>query len=162
MVKVLIAYDTKYGNTQRVAELIADGLKAAGSEAFVENMKKVNVDEAAGFDAILIGSPNHMGRPTRTFKKFVGKLQKANLKDKALAAFDTYVGQKDEQEIIHPGGGEFQKALRRMEAHLKDKVPHLKLISPGLSIAVGGMKGPILDADLPNCKEFGQKLVLQI
>ena len=162
MVKVLVAYDTKYGNTQRVAELIAEGLKAAGAEAVVENMKKVNVDEAVGFDAILIGSPNHMGRPTRTFKKFVGKLQKANLKDKTLAAFDTYVGQKDEKEIIHPGGGEFQKALRRMEEHLKAKFPNLKLIAPGLSIAVGGMKGPILDADLSTCKEFGQKIAAQL
>ncbi len=162
MVKVLVAYDTKYGNTQRVAELIADGLKVAGAEAVVENMKKVNIDEAAGFDAILIGSPNHMGRPTRTFKKFVGNLQKANLEDMTLAAFDTYIGQKDEQEIIHPGGGEFQKALRKMEEQLKAKLPNLKLISPGLSIAVGGMKGPILDPDLPNCKEFGQKIAAQL
>lgn len=160
--KVLIAYDTKYGNTQRVAELIADGLKAAGAVAVVESMKKVNIDEAVGFDAILIGSPNHMGRPTRTFKKFVGKLQKANLKEKTLAAFDTYVGQKDEQDIIHPGGGEFQKALRRMEEQLKTKLPNLKLIIPGLSIAVGGMKGPIIDADLPKCNEFGQKIASQL
>lgn len=162
MVKVLVAYDTKYGNTQRVAELIAEGLKAAGAEAVVENMKKVNVDEMLGFDAILIGSPNHMGRPTRTFKKFVSKLQKTDMKDKSLAAFDTYIGQKDEQEVIQPGGGEFQKALRRMENQLKDKVPHLKLITPGLSIAVGGMKGPILDVDLPKCNEFGQKIASQL
>jgi flavodoxin len=161
-VKVLVTYDTKYGNTQRVAELIADGLKAAGAETVVENMKKVNLDEAGGFDAILIGSPNHMGRPTRTFKKFVSKLQKADLTDKSLAAFDTYIGQKDDQENIQPGGGEFQKALRRMEALLKDKLPHLKLITPGLSIAVGGMKGPVVETDLPKCKEFGQKLIPQL
>lgn len=161
MVKVLIAYDTKYGNTQRVAELIADGLKAAGAETVVENMKTVNFDEASGFDAILMGSPNHIGRPTRTFKKFVGNLQKAALKAKFLAAFDTYIGQKDDQEVIQPGGGEFQKALRKMENYLKEKLPHLKLITPGLSIAVGGMKGPIIDADLPNCKEFGQKIASQ-
>ncbi|MFX0079700.1 MAG: flavodoxin family protein [Candidatus Hermodarchaeota archaeon] len=160
--KVLVAYDTKYGNTQRVAELIAEGLKAAGAVAVVENMKKVNFDEAESFGAILMGSPNHMGRPTRTFKKFVDKLQKANLKDISLAAFDTYVGQKDEQEVIQPGGGEFQKALRRMEDHLKDKLPHLKLITPGLSIAVGGMKGPIVEANLPKCNEFGQKIASQL
>lgn len=162
MMKVLVVYDTKYGNTQRVAELIAEGLKAVGAEPVVENMKKVNFDAAVGFDAILMGSPNHIGRPTRTFKKFVGKLRKAELKDKSLAAFDTYIGQKDEQEVIQPGGGEFQKALRRMEDHLKEKLPHLKLITPGLSIAVGGMKGPIVEADLPKCKEFGQNLVSQL
>lgn len=160
--KVLVVYDTKYGNTQRVAELIAEGLRSTGAEAVVENMKKVNLDEAGGFDAILMGSPNHIGRPTRTFKKFVGKLKKANLKEKSLAAFDTYVGKKDDQEVIQPGGGEFQKALLRMEKQLKEKLPHLKLISPGLSIAVGGMKGPILDADLPKCNEFGQKIASQL
>ena len=29
---------------------------------------------------------------------------------------------------------------------------------PGLSIKVGGMKGPIVEEDLSKCKEFGIKL----
>jgi len=33
-----------------------------------------------------------------------------------------------------------------------------KTLSGGLSIKVGGMKGPIVDEDLPKYKEFGIKL----
>jgi hypothetical protein len=31
-------------------------------------------------------------------------------------------------------------------------------VSSGLSIKVGGMKGPIIDEEIPKCKEFGIKL----
>ena len=157
MVKVLVTYDTKYGNTQRVGELIAEGLKAASADVSVENMKEVNFNEVGSFDAILMGSPNHMGRPTRTFNKFVDKLRKADLKNKTLVAFDTYIGQKVEG-IYQPGSNQFQKALSKMEERLRDKMPSLKLISPGLSIAVSGMKGPIVKSEIPKCKEFGQKI----
>ncbi|MFW9830527.1 MAG: flavodoxin family protein [Candidatus Thorarchaeota archaeon] len=162
MVKTLVAYDTKYGNTQRVAELIGDGLKEAGVEVSVENMKEVNFDTVAGYEAILMGSPNHIRRPTRTFKKFVGKLRKLKLRNKTLVAFDTYVGQKNENEVIQPGGDQYQVAMLKMEDHLRDKLPDLKLLVPGLSIAVAGMEGPIVDAEIPKCKEFGKKIASQL
>lgn len=52
----------------------------------------------ARFDTILISSPNHMGRPTRSIRKFVDKLGKLNLEGKQVAVFDTYLG------------GDFEKA----------------------------------------------------
>ncbi len=162
MVKVLVAYDTKYGNTQRVAELIVEGLHEAGVEVSVENMKEVNFDTVAAYDAIFMGSPNHMFRPTRTFKKFVGKLRKLDLTDKTLVAFDTYIGKKDENDVMQPGGGQYQKALLKMEKHMHNKLPKLKVLAPGLSIAVGGMEGPILDVEIPKCKEFGTKIAPQL
>ncbi len=63
---------------------------------------------------------------------------------------------------MHPGGPEFQKAMTRMEEHIQEKLPHLRVIRPGLSIAVGGVKGPIIDADIPKCKEFGKKVAAQL
>lgn len=150
MVKVLIAYDTKYGNTQRVAELIAEGLKEKGSDTSVQNMKKVDFNSVEQFDAILMGSPNHIGRPTRTFHKFVGKLRKHPLKGKLIVAFDTYVE------------GQFEKAMKKMEETLQGKMPENKLLTPGLSIKVAGMKGPIVESELPKCKEFGHKIASQL
>ncbi|MEM3538559.1 MAG: hypothetical protein QW193_02585 [Nitrososphaerales archaeon] len=46
-----------------------------------------------------------------------------------------------------------------MEKQINEKIPELKMISPGLSIRVQGIKGPILEKDLPKCKEFGNKIV---
>jgi hypothetical protein len=49
-----------------------------------------------------------------------------------------------------------------MEKRINEKIPGLKLIVPGLSIKVGGMKGPIVDGEPPKCKEFGKKIATQL
>ena len=45
-----------------------------------------------------------------------------------------------------------------MESQISKKVTGLKIATPGLSILVEGMKGPIADGELPKCKEFGAKI----
>jgi len=112
--------------------------------------KKVDLNQIANYDAILIGSPNHFGGPTRGIKKFIDKLGKLNLGEKQFAVFDTYLGE------------DFEKAVKKMEKRINEKVPELEMIAPGLSIRVQGMKGPIAEAELPKCKEFGKKLATQI
>lgn len=145
--KVLILYDTKYGNTKRVAELIREGINAVeGNVITIENVKEIDLDREETYDLILIGSPNHMGSYTPNVKKFIKNLPKASLKGKSFAVFDTYMGK------------DFEKAVKKMEKQINKVMPNLNKISPGLSIKVGGMKGPIVDEDLPKCKEFGIKL----
>lgn len=151
MAKVIVVYESKYGNTKFVAETIIEGLKKVkGIETVLSELKKVDLNEIPGYDAILVGSPNHLGGPTRGIKKFIDKLGKLNLKGKMGAVFDTYLG------------GNFEKAVQKMEKRINEKVPGLKLVVPGLSIKVQGMKGPILEGELPKCKEFGNKIATQM
>ena len=149
--KVFVVYDTKWGNTKLVAETIVEGMKEVkGIEAAISDVKGVNLENVAEADAILIGSPNHWGGPVRGVKKLIDKLGKLDLKAKWAAVFDTYLG------------GDFEKAVKKMEKRIGEKVLRLKLIVPGLSIKVGGMKGPIVDGELPKCKEFGKKIANQL
>jgi flavorubredoxin len=151
LAKVIVVYESKYGNTKLVAETIIEGLKKVkGIETVLSELKKVDLKEIPGYDAILVGSPNHFGGPTRGVKKFIDKLGKLNLKGKSVAVFDTY------------GSGNFEKAVQKMEKKINEKVPGLKLVTPGLSIKVQGMKGPILEGELPKCKEFGNKIATQM
>jgi len=151
LAKVIVVYETKYGNTKLVAETIIEGLKKVkGIETALSELKKVDLNEIPDYDAILVGSPNHLGGPTRGVKKFIDKLGKLNLKGKLGAVFDTYMG------------GNFEKAAKKMEKKINEKVPGLKLVAPGLSIKVQGMKGPILEEELPKCKEFGNKIATQM
>jgi len=137
--KVFVVYDTKYGNTKLLAEAIVEGMKEVeGIETAISDVEEVNLENLADYDAILIGSPNHMGGPVRGIKKLIDKLGKLDLRAKWAAVFDTYVG------------GDFEKAVKKMEKRIAEKVPGLKLIASGLSIRVEGMKGPIVDEDLPN------------
>jgi menaquinone-dependent protoporphyrinogen IX oxidase len=145
--KVLIGYDTKYGNTKKVAELIGEGLKTVeGNTVSIENVKEVNLEQDETYDLLLIGSPNQVGSPVKAVKKFIKKLPTAPLKANNFAVFDTYAGK------------DFEKVSRKLEDQIAKLIPNMKKLSPGLSIKVGGMKGPIVDEELPKCKEFGIKL----
>jgi len=145
--KILIAYDTKYGNTKKVAELIAEGLKTVEENTIsLENVKEINLEKDETFDLILIGSPNQMGAHISSVKKFIKKLASSSLKGNSFAVFDTYV-KKD-----------FEKATGKMEKQIAKVMPNMKKVSSGLSIKVGGLKGPIIEEELPKCKEFGIKL----
>ena len=145
--RVLIVFDTKHGNTQRVAELIADGINSVeGNETEVVNVKDFNLSGEMTYDLILIGSPNHVGTYTKSIKKFIKNLSGSTVNFNSFAAFDTYMK------------GDFEKAVKKMEKQLTETFPNSTMAFSGLSIKVGGMKGPIVEEDLSKCKEFGLKL----
>jgi len=151
LVKVFVVYDTKYGNTKLVAEKILEGMREVeGIETAISDVESVDLEKVADSDAILIGAPNHLGSPTRTISKFIDKLGKLDLKAKWVAVFDTYLGK------------DFEKAMKKMEKRIGEKVHGLKIITSGLSIRVDGMKGPITDGELPKCKAFGKKIATQL
>jgi hypothetical protein len=49
-----------------------------------------------------------------------------------------------------------------MEKGISEKVPGSRLVAPGLSIRVQGMKGPISVGELPRCIEFGNRIATQM
>lgn len=151
MVKALVVYESKYGNTKRVAETIVEGMKEVdGIEAYIKELKEVDLEKVADYDVVLIGSPNHIGGPTRGIKGFIDKLGELQLKGKMFAAFDTYMGK------------DFEKAVKKMEKRISERAPELKQISGGLSIRVQGIKGPIVENELTKCREFGKKIAAQL
>lgn len=96
MPNVLVVYESKYGNTERVAEAIIEGMKEiSGVEASLRERKGVNYEELPNYDAILIGSPNHMGNALHSILGFIGKVGKLKLEGKPVAVFDTYRGVYD-------------------------------------------------------------------
>jgi len=151
MARVLVVYETVFGNTKTVAESIVEGLReVSGIEATLSKPRGVDLNQLVGYDAILVGSPNHAGGATRGIKKFIDKLGKINLEGKLAAVFDTY------------GGQDFEKAVKKMEKQIGEKAPGLKLAALGLSIQVEGLRGPIAEGELPKCREFGVKIATQL
>ncbi|MGD8507012.1 MAG: flavodoxin family protein [Candidatus Bathyarchaeota archaeon] len=151
MAKVIVAYESKYGNTKLVAQTIIEGMKEVeGLEVVLSELREVDFDEIPEYDAILIGSPSHWGGPTRGVRKFIDKLGKLRLEGKLFAVFDTCLG------------GDFEKAVKKMEKRISEKISGVKRIAPGLSIKVQGMKGPLIEGELSKCKDFGNKIATQI
>ena len=151
MAKVLLVYESKYGNTKLVAETIAEGIKeVSDNQTTIYELKEINPKQPPDFDMVLIGSPNHMGRHTGGIKKFINGLGKLDVKGKYAAVFDTYMAK------------DFEKAVKKMEKQIVEKAPGLTLAAPGLSIRVDGMKGPISSDELPKCKEFGVNIATRL
>jgi len=154
----MIVYDTKYGNTEKVAKCIGDGITSIqGNEVIVSNVKDVKLKKDDSYDLLLVGSPVHFGKHVGSIKKFINKLPKTQPKLNAYTIFDTYMG--DDSETAEEGVCSYTKMIDKFENQINETLPGLKRLSPGLSIKVDGMKGPIADGELPKCKDFGKKLV---
>lgn len=150
---VFVVYDSKYGNTQNVAAHIVKGLKELdGVETALANIKDVDMQKIATYDALIIGAPNHMGQPSRAALKFVDGLSKVELNAKWGVAFDTYF-----QRVRN-----LAKAMRKLEKQMEKKLPKLTLVTPGLSIKVKGVNGPIAEGELSLAVDFGKRIGKQL
>jgi multimeric flavodoxin WrbA len=152
LVKVFVLYDSKYGNTKLAAEKILEGImESSGIETEISCVKVIDPGKLADYDAIVLGSPNHMGRPSQTMKKFIDRLAEQNLKAKSVAVFGTYAGKERED-----------RAVKQLENMAAKKLHRHILISPGLSVRVSGIPGPIVEGELAKCLEYGKKIATQI
>jgi menaquinone-dependent protoporphyrinogen oxidase len=67
--KVLVAYASKYGATEGIAQRIVETLRQRGLEADVRSCK--DVDKASGYDAYVVGSATYEFNWRRSARKFV-------------------------------------------------------------------------------------------
>lgn len=151
MAKVIVVYETKYGNTKLAAEEIIGGMREVpGIEAHLCLPKEADWNGIADYDAIIIGSPTHAGRPTMGIRHFIGRLGKIKIEGKMAAVFDL-------RSSPSPG-----YAVTKMEKQIAKDVPGLKLLAPGISLQVSGVKGPLVEGELSRCREFGHKIASRL
>ena len=84
----LVVYDSQYGNTKRIAQAIADTLRAFGQAQAV----RVDPDRSfkfQGVDLIILGCPTQGFRPTPAMQSFLGTVSYQSLSGLAVACFDT-------------------------------------------------------------------------
>jgi len=84
----LIVYDSQYGNTKRIAQAIADALRAFGQAQAV----RVDPDRSfkfQGVDLLIVGCPTQGLRPTPAMQSFLGTVSYQSLSGLAAACFDT-------------------------------------------------------------------------
>lgn len=97
VVRVLVAYHSRSGNTERMAEAVVEGVKlVAGTEVLLKRVGQVTAEELFAADAVVVGSPvywSNMAGEVKTFFdnwqfKF-GVFPEFKMKNKVGAAFAT-------------------------------------------------------------------------
>ena len=120
MKRVLIAYYSHTGNTEKMARYIAEGLRIAGHEAEVRSIAEIKSGkDLLGYDGYIFGCPTyHMDIP-KPFKTFLDLAAKVDLMGKIGGAFDCRT---------HPSSNETSVAgmiFTRMESEFKMKMTPL-------------------------------------
>ena len=80
MKKILVAYASRTGNTGKMAEFIAEGVRLSGQGADVKKIADIKDESAlAGYDGYVFGCPTYHKDITQGMKTFLFVAEKANL-----------------------------------------------------------------------------------
>jgi flavorubredoxin len=91
MPKALIVFATRTGETSKIADLIAEGLRMSLVEVDVLNANKIGKPEdLQGYDALVLGSATYHGEMLQSMKTLLFLAEKAGLKDKIGGAFGAF------------------------------------------------------------------------
>jgi flavodoxin len=89
--KILVVYDSYFGNTEKVAQAIGEAL----GDAAVKRPGDVEAGELSGLDLLIVGSPTRAFRPSDAVKDFLKKIPSGGLKGVKVASFDTRIARED-------------------------------------------------------------------
>ncbi len=91
MAKALIVYVTRTGETQRIGELIAEGIRISGHDATVLSNKDIKKEsDLQGYAALIFGSPTYHGEMMQGMKTLLFLAEKAGLEGKIGGAFGAF------------------------------------------------------------------------
>jgi flavodoxin len=69
MSKVLIVYASRSGETEKMANIIAEGVRFSGNEAVVKSVKDIGSEnDTDEYDALLLGSATYHGSMIQPMK----------------------------------------------------------------------------------------------
>jgi len=99
--KVLIAYFSLTGKTEKMAEYIAEGVRFSGQQAVVKKISDIkSANDLADYDGYIFGSPTYHRDMAEPMKPFLFLAKKANLEGKLAGAFGSYTHSGDAPAII--------------------------------------------------------------
>lgn len=91
MAEFLIVYATRSGETQRIAELIAEGIRISGHGASLKKANEIKSEEALkGYDGYIFGSATYHGEMVSSMKQLLFIAERAELKGLPGGAFGAY------------------------------------------------------------------------
>lgn len=161
-VRVLVVYHSVTGNTQAMAEAVAEGARRVpGTVALVRSVDEVAGADLESADALLIGSPTYWGTIAAPVKKFIDDWlfeYRVFLGDRVGAAFATGGGD---------GGGKELVILSILTAMLNNGMivvgPHYEMEGArfggfGAAATTGPADPGVGEAELENARRLGERV----
>ncbi|UCH32575.1 MAG: flavodoxin family protein [Candidatus Bathyarchaeota archaeon] len=142
MSRVVIIYDTKFGNTEKVARALAEGMKNQQVDVDCLKIDEVDTNELDDYDFLAIGGPTHIFGLSKPMKDFLQKLENINVSGKRAFAFDT----KYKSRFSGSAGKKIEKKLKKLR---------MSIVKSSVSAIVKGKEGPLEDVAEETFKQIG-------
>jgi flavodoxin len=159
--KVLIVYDSVYGNTEQIAQAIGH---AFGSQEDVEVLRvgHVEPEQLTGLKLLFVGSPTYGFRPTPAINNLLGRIPMNGLRGVQVAASDTRISMNDIDPPIMRFMGRFVVKLFGYAAKpiadgLRKKGGELAI--PPEGFFVEGTEGPLKEGELERAADWAKQIV---
>jgi len=138
MPKAIIIYETRSGNTEKMAKAIEEGIRQAGVDAVSKRTVNAKAEDLTNVDAVVLGAPTYHHNLIASMQTFLFEMEKADLKGKVGASFGSY--------------GWSGEAVQMMSDTMKH-IFEMNVIEPGLKM----LQRPD-ESGLQQCQEFGKTI----
>jgi flavodoxin I len=156
--KAMVVYDSAYGNTEKIAQAIGQGL---GSPEDVEVVQVGNVEsqQLAGLTLLIVGSPTQKFSPTGATTRFLKGIPQNSLQGVKVAAFDTRfpVSEIEKVRILAFFVKIFGYAAEPIAGRLEKKGG--ELVIPPQGFFVEGTEGPLQEGELERAADWAKQIM---
>jgi flavodoxin I len=153
--RALIVYDSVFGNTEKVAQAMRDGLAEEG-EITLRRVGEVQPQDLPGLDLLIAGSPTRKFSPTPAMTSWLKGLPQEQLDGVKVAGFDTRVNVDKVNSWVLSGFVKvFGYAAEPISARLQKKGGDLAVAPAGFF--VGGTEGPLQEGELERAAEWARQ-----
>ncbi|MBU0992166.1 MAG: flavodoxin domain-containing protein [Proteobacteria bacterium] len=91
MAKAIIVYSTRTGDTRKIAEFVAEGLRFSAIDVKLAEAKDIKKEsDLNGYDIYVFGSSTYHGEMMPAMKTFLFLAEKAELQGKAAGSFGAF------------------------------------------------------------------------
>lgn len=140
--KTLVVYDSKFGNTERLARAIGE-IIGDGEPAAVMAASSASAHDLAGLDLLLVGGPTQAHGLSPALKAFLDGLPPDAVRNLPTVTFDTR---------IH--GPRFLTGSAALASAKRLEKKGARLLMPPESFLVTGTEGPLAEGELARARTW--------
>jgi len=157
--RALVVYDSVFGNTEKIAQTIANGLKSK-MDVEILCLSNVKPEQYTGFNLLIVGSPTRKFRPTAAIISLLKRIPRNGFKGVRAAAFDTRISIEDvNSRFLNFMIKLFGYAAEPIANKLQKKGANL--VVPAEGFFVEDSEYPLKDGELERAVDWAERIIKQ-
>ncbi|HRW35060.1 MAG TPA: flavodoxin domain-containing protein [Thermotogota bacterium] len=150
--KILIIYDSFFGNTEKIAKQLHEVLLTEGATE-IKQVDAFTNDDLKGVDLMVLGSPTRAFSPSPKMKTFIQNIPTARGTSQRFAAFDTRMNVNDvNNRFLTFLSKQFGYAVEKMAKKMLKK--GYEQAGKGEGFFVKDSEGPLKEGELERAVEW--------